>query len=431
MSVNPSYVKTTIACAALAAASLAIALLGLALLPRGIAVVVAVLCTLATLAAAALAGGGAIVIVRCKREARGERDLFLELNRSREAASIEQAGVRTTAVRRWLARRLLGHDFVVGDLVEVKSWSEIRATLDAEGRLEHMPFMREMLGMCGRRARVFRCVHRLFDHRKTRRMRHMNGGVLLVGAVCDGAAHGGCEAACHVIFKTDWLRRVGADDAAADEGSHASAQQADTAVLQAGTTPPYYSCQITQLHDASQALSGWGVARFFLPVVTGNVTLGAFAVGWLTHLFNEAQHLRGGVAFPAFAPASGEPERGAGPRLVRDDEVVVRSPAEIRRTLNDDFMHRGLWFEPDMLKHCGQRYRVQADVTKLIDIVTGEMLTMRTPAYILRDVHFSGERQLFNAQWEPLFWRSVWLTRTDIVDAHTVERALGGTEVRA
>jgi hypothetical protein len=30
---------------------------------------------------------------------------------------------------------------------------------------------------------------------------------------------------------------------------------------------------------------------------------------------------------------------------------------------------------------------------------------------MLRDIHFSGERQLFNAQHEPLFWRSAWLRR--------------------
>jgi hypothetical protein len=30
---------------------------------------------------------------------------------------------------------------------------------------------------------------------------------------------------------------------------------------------------------------------------------------------------------------------------------------------------------------------------------------------VLRDIHFSGERQLFNAQCEPLMWRGVWLRR--------------------
>jgi hypothetical protein len=89
----------------------------------------------------------------------------------------------------------------------------------------------------------------------------------------------------------------------------------------------------------------------------------------------------------------------------------VKPAAAIRATLNDQFLHRGLYFEPDMLKHCGRRYCVQAEVTKLIDIVTGEMRTMKTPAYVLDDMRFSGERQLFNAQHEPLFWRSAWLQR--------------------
>ncbi len=64
-----------------------------------------------------------------------------------------------------------------------------------------------------------------------------------------------------------------------------------------------------------------------------------------------------------------------------------------------------------MLKHCGRRYRVESEVKKLIDIVTGELRTMKTAAYILRDVHFSGERQEFNAQYEPLFWRGAWLEK--------------------
>ena len=55
---------------------------------------------------------------------------------------------------------------------------------------------------------VFRCVHRLFDYRKTRRMRHMDGAVLLVEKMCDGSSHGGCEASCHTIWKSAWLRRV-------------------------------------------------------------------------------------------------------------------------------------------------------------------------------------------------------------------------------
>ena len=42
----------------------------------------------------------------------------------------------------------------VGDIVEVRSEAEILATLDENGRLESLPFMPEMLALCGRRFRV-------------------------------------------------------------------------------------------------------------------------------------------------------------------------------------------------------------------------------------------------------------------------------------
>lgn len=409
-----SYVKTTIAALVLVLVAVLFALVGLYWLPKVVGPVVAAVSVLVALGAATLACASAVVLVRYKQGALGERDLFLELNRFREPAAIKAGAVaRTTRARRWLAQRLLGHDLVVGDLVEVKTWAEIRATLDERGCLEQLPFMPEMLTMCGQRAYVFRCVHRLFDYRKTRRMRHMEGAVLLVGTVCDGSNHGGCEAACHTIWKSAWLRRVGRSEetAGAPISSNPSVRVKDAVVLQFGTQAPRYVCQLTQLNAASQPVGKWSATNFLRPLIAGNVAPAAFAVGWLTHLFNELQHLRQGVSFPAFEVAVQDGGTREEIRLEAGDQVVVRSSAEIRATLNDQFVHRGLGFETDMLKHCGHRCRVQAEVKRLIDIVTGEMRTMKTPAYILRDVHFSGERQLFNAQYEPLFWRGAWLRR--------------------
>ena len=408
-----SYVKTTVACLVLVPVALLSALLALHWLPKVVGPIAAALSMLVALGAAVLVCAGAIVLVRYKRGALGERDLFLELNRSREPAAIKAASPRATRVRRWLARCLLGHDFIVGDFVQIKTWTEIRATLDERGCLEQLPFMPEMVRMCGQRAYVFRCVHRLFDYRKSRRMRHMDGAVLLVGTVCDGSNHGGCEAACHTIWKSAWLQRVERSDdmAGAPVSSARQDPLKDAAVLQFGTQAPRYTCQLTQLHAASQPIGNWSATNFLRPLIAGNVAPAAFVVGWLTYLFDELQQKRQGVGFPAFEAAVHDGGRREETRLKAGDQVVVRSSAEIRATLNDQSLHQGLYFEPDMLKHCGRRYCVQAEVKKLIDIVTGEMRTMKTPAYILRDIHFSGERQLFNAQHEPLFWRGVWLRR--------------------
>jgi len=406
-----SYRKTTAACIVAAAAALFLAWIGIATLPGALGVLVMAAALPVALAAATLACAGTIVLVRCRREVLGDNDLFLELNRSRDKEAIVAGGeTHPRRGRRWLGRRLLGHDLLVGDAVQVKSWPEIRASLDERGCLEDLPFMPEMSTMCGHRAIVFRCMHRVFDYRKSRRMRHMDGAVLLAGAACDGAHHGGCQASCHTIWKAAWLRRIRAGEGPTSEaGTHAPRVDIAAETARFARPGPPYLCQLTQIHDASRPIAPWSPRHVLLPLVSGNVTLAAFVVGWLTRLFNEVQELRGGVDFPTYGKLLGEQPSVEEPVLRPGDAVVVRSAPEIRATLDDRSLHRGLYFEPDMSKHCGKRRRVQAEVKKLVDIVTGDIRVMKTPAYILEGVHFSGERQLFNSQCEPLFWRAVWL----------------------
>jgi hypothetical protein len=408
-----SYVKSIAASSLLAVLALLLASIAQNWLPSWASQIVDVLAILAMLIGATFACAGVVAVIRHQRAMRGDIDLYLQLNQSREASAIAVSRPPTvSSARRWWARRLLGHDFIVGDVVEVKSWSEVKMTLDETGRLENLPFMPEMRAMCGQRARVFRAMHRLFDYRKTRRMRHMVGTVLLVGTTCDGSSHGGCEAACFPIWKSAWLRRVDASDSTtvSAEARLQPGLPQDDSPLAMNPQKPQYTCQLTELSAASLPLSAWSaVPNLLRPLVSGNVAPLAFIVGWLTYLFNDLQHLRGGVGFPTFGqalPASDEIEET---KFHVGDEVVVRSPAEIRATLNERMLNRGLWFEVDMLKHCGRRYQVQTDVRKLIDIVTGEMRIMKTRAYLLRDVNFSGERQLFNAQHDAFFWRGVWL----------------------
>jgi len=283
-----SYVKTTLACVALAVAASAFAIFDLLWLPRVVGYALAALSALVAFVAIVLAATGELVRYRHKLGERSKRDLFLELNRSRDASAIAAgAGPRTGWLRRGLARKFLGHDLVVGDEVEIRPWAEIRATLDERGCLEELPFMPEMLALCGQRARVFRCVHRIFDYRKSRLMRHMDRAVLLVGTVCDGSSHGGCEAACHTIWKPAWLRRVAPGTARAPAAT-TPAEAQGSEILRFGTqfdarfdpAMPRYFCQLTQLHAASQPLDKLTLRHFLLPVVSGNVAPAAFVVVW-------------------------------------------------------------------------------------------------------------------------------------------------------
>src|SRR4051794_26503623 len=65
--------------------------------------------------------------------------------------------ISSESVRRALCSGREGYmevDLHRGELVEVKSPSEILATLDAEGRCDGLPFMPEMVQFCGRRFQV-------------------------------------------------------------------------------------------------------------------------------------------------------------------------------------------------------------------------------------------------------------------------------------
>src|SRR5689334_18063640 len=96
-----------------------------------------------------------------------------------------------------------------GDKVRVRSAEEIMATLDEHGDTDKLPFMPEMLPMCGQTFEVAARADKTCD---TLNMvgctRAMSQTVHLVGARCDGSAHGGCQAGCLLFFKESWLERA-------------------------------------------------------------------------------------------------------------------------------------------------------------------------------------------------------------------------------
>src|SRR6266545_4191212 len=73
-------------------------------------------------------------------------------------------------------------DLRVGDVVEVRSPEEIRATLDENGELESLPFMPEMLKYCGRRMTVQKVAHKACDTLTRGGIRRMENAVHLTGA---------------------------------------------------------------------------------------------------------------------------------------------------------------------------------------------------------------------------------------------------------
>ena len=399
--------KKSVRLAAGASGLLAMAALGAMVLVGGaLGTLLALAPLLAAAALALLALSGGHVVGRQRRIDAGATDVYLLRNRQRSEVAVSSGEVPPAGpARRWLARAAFGHSLLVGDAVRIKSIDEIRATLDANACLEQLPFMNEMAPFCGHTGRVFRVVDKVYDYGRSSAMRRLDDCVLLVGLRCDGSGHGGCEAACYLIWKSAWLEALQAPAPMAIDAEPATASSASS------SSPPYH-CQYTELTAASTPSAPFTARGTLGPLVAGNVTAAAFFSALATRVFNAFQRWRGGVAYPGSAPSDGDAAAVAEP-VQPGDWVRVRLSHEIARTLDKNSKHRGLWFDTDMLKFCGQRFQVRARVQQIIDVSKHALIPMKTPCIMLEGVHYTGEFQGFGEQHDFLYWREAWLQRDD------------------
>jgi hypothetical protein len=352
-----------------------------------------------------VAGGGLIALHRHALEARGQP--YPPRRRERVAGSLRRAlGGRTARLR-------------PGDLVQVKPLDAILATLDDRGTRDALPFMPEMAAHCGKQFRVLRRAEKIYDWVQHTGLRRLRDAVLLDGLRCDGAGHGGCQAACALLWKEAWLERV---PAAAPGHAHPRLRPADLDRLSQSTDEsgaPRYTCQITQLAGATTPLA-WGDPRHYLRDLTGgNVRLGPFLTGVALALFGWVQRKRGAVPFPVH-PSGKRGEKTTLPEplhLQAGDVVRVKAKHEIAPTLDPRSRNRGLRFDAEMLRFCGGEYRVATRIERLIDERSGKMIRITNPCLILEGVTATGEYQAFCAQNESIFWREIWLERAGTAGA--------------
>jgi hypothetical protein len=329
--------------------------------------------------------------------------------------------------------------YKAGDLVEVRSREEILATLDAEGRVDRMPFMPEMLKYCGKTFRVSAVAHKTCDTAYKTGGRRLEDAVHLESLRCDGSAHGGCQATCLFFWKTHWLKPAAAGANAAPPPRAAvpctEAQLVAATVKQGTDSPePLYRCQATQLVDATTPLKPTNLFQFWRDWRYGNVTLRRAArvllLAFLRHLpdhvpfgYNfsvklyRGMHLRlNGFAAPEGTGdiPLGKPTPGQDEGLAPGQKVRVRSHAEIKKTLNVGSKNRGMWFDHEMVKFCDKEYRVAGRVDRIIDEVSGKMLIMKSPCVVLDEVWCTAEYtdgRLLCRRAVTTYWRENWLER--------------------
>lgn len=95
-----------------------------------------------------------------------------------------------------------------GELVEVKSYHEISATLDENGCNRGLLWMPTMQKFCGMKFRVYKRLKRIVIE-STGEIRNIKNTVLLDGAMCEDLY--GCDRSCFHFWREAWLRRVTED----------------------------------------------------------------------------------------------------------------------------------------------------------------------------------------------------------------------------
>lgn len=311
-----------------------------------------------------------------------------------------------------------------GELVEVRSKEEILATLDAQGCLDGMPFMPEMLPFCGQRFQVLARAEISCDTIWTGAGRRVKDAVHLEGVRCDGSAHGGCQALCLVWWREAWLKRVTPDDDPPDQRSDApqpdqgNVTEADLHELterKRYVSATLYSCQVTNMLAFSQGYRWYDPRPAIRQVVSGNLPLAKVLRVLVRAGMNIIRRRMGRRPEPHIdGKVRGSTPAGHVPGIQPGDWVVVKSKEEIEATLNAGQKNRGLLFDIEMLPYCGRRMRVLQKVDRIIDEKTGAMLALPNDCWILEGAVCTGylsRNRLFCTRRIYPFWREIWFEK--------------------
>jgi hypothetical protein len=314
-----------------------------------------------------------------------------------------------------------------GELVRVRSALEIGPTLDPSGALDGMPFMPEMLQYCGRTFRV--------SHRADKTCagdgapRRMHNAVHLADLRCDGASHGGCEAACLLFWKERWLERVETDDVPVAKPAANGDESRLRRVLGEATTteadPTRYRCQATEIPSSSTPLRyrevdqygrdvrNWGLAKVLRGLVVETFN---FWQGFSRRHLPRWLRIAGGRSYP-FLSGPHPLAKGGTPSATLDlqpgELVRIKSKSEIEATLDYALQNRGLGFDPEMTPFCGRTARVRARVNRIVDEHTGKMIEIKSDCIMLDGVVCNADYHRFCTRKIYSYWREIWLERVE------------------
>ncbi len=305
--------------------------------------------------------------------------------------------------------------FNVGDWVQVKEWKEIERTLDADGILDGLPFMLEMVQYCGRRFRVLRWAEKVcfeaapYDYV----IRELRGDdvLFLEGLRCNGAEHDGCQRLCLFFWKLAWLRR--ADQNQPEQPTNFVGVQTLKAQLKTRTTPTQYFCQATEMARATlpNPMSKRRILlKCFRDIHTGAVSLQKMFWLIVVPIGRKIRDVLIGRPW-LLGDLTKTPVGTLG--LQPGELVEVLSLEEMRQTLDKKGRNRGLICDIELQESCGKQYRVLSRLDRFISDYTGQMRKIESTV-MLEGVQCLCARVVGGcSRLDYGYYREVWLKRVE------------------
>jgi hypothetical protein len=299
-----------------------------------------------------------------------------------------------------------------GDLVEVKTPDEILESLDADGTVDQLPFMPEMVELCGKRFRVSKRVVKTCTSGtkagSSMRLFRTDDVVLLDQLRCSGTDHDGCQKACTIFWREAWLRKV--EQSTVSAGADAGSERL-RARLKTKAGPKTYFCQASEILKATNHMSRKErFTKCVSEIREGNCSIGEMAVRIATWIAWRVRR----VFLGPYARGTNTATPVESLKLSAGEWVEVKPIENIVQTLDKAANNRGLWFSPDMRLSCGQRRQIEKRIEKIIVDGTGEMRQLRNTVFIegslcgCPHVAFGGCTRS-----EYVYWREIWLRRAD------------------
>jgi hypothetical protein len=348
--------------------------------------------------------------------------------------------------------------------VQVRSREEILATLDENGRLDGMPFMPEMLPYCGQTLRVSKRAHKTCDTIYQSGGRKLERTVHLAESRCDGSAHGGCEAACLLFWNEAWVKPIAAPAVAPTRSAARGCTEQQLMAATSTDSDPErgikYSCQATELLNATKPLSPFNPRQYIEDYRSGNSDLSTLLRGAFYRLsalavrrservgrrlgigdgiskrlmasYDRLQRvLPYGVPYPrrtGSIPKGHKTPQSQTTPIRPGAWVRVKSYEDILATLDTDNKNRGLYFDAEHVPYCGKELRVRSLVNQILDERTGFMLHFKNPGIILDSAVCQGtysDKRLFCPRAIYPYWRAAWLTPLEDAKADHAAAASG------